>query len=144
MNILRTPAKARSSRWSRPAIALFSGLMAVAAVAIPATADHATRPDTKNQVYKIGGDVSAPKLVYKIEPEYTEAARNAKISGRVVLSMIVDVSGTPGQIKVVSGLDSGLDNNAIAAVSQWRFAPARKKNQAVAVEARVEVDFRLK
>ena len=144
MNILHAPNNDCSPRWSRPAIVLFSGLLAATGVMVPATADHTPPPDTQHQVYKIGGDVSAPRVVYKVEPQYTEDARNAKISGTVLLSIVVDAAGNPGNIQVVRGLDPGLDKNAIAALSQWRFAPATKNNQAVTVQADVEVHYRLK
>jgi TonB family protein len=144
MNILHTPVEKRSTRWSRPAIALFSGLLAIAAIAIPATADHANNGGAQSHVYKIGGDVSAPSIIYKVEPQYTQEARNAKITGTVLLSVIIDASGNPNNIQVVRGLDPGLDKNAIAAVSQWRFDPARKNDQAVTVQANIEINFRLK
>ena len=144
MNILHAPTNGGSSRWSRPAIVLFSGLLAAAGVMVPATADHTPPRDTQQQVYKIGGDVSAPRVIYKVEPQYTEEARNAKISGTVLLSIVVDAAGNPGDIQVVRGLDPGLDKNAIAALSQWHFAPATKDNQAVTVQADVEVHYRLK
>lgn len=143
MNILRAPTNNCSSRWSRLAIVLFSGLLAAAGVMVPATADHTPPRDTQNQVYEIGGDVSVPRVIYKIQPEYTEEARHAKISGSVLLSIIVDASGNPGDIQVVRGLDPGLDKNAIAAVSQWRFDPATKNNQAVTVQAKVLINYRL-
>jgi len=144
INILHASNNDCSSRWSCPAIILLSGLLAAAGIMVPATADHTLPPDTPHQVYKIGGDVSAPRVVYKVEPQYTEDARNAKISGTVLLSIVVDAAGNPGNIQVVRGLDPGLDKNAIAALSQWRFAPATKNNQAVTVQADVEVHYRLK
>src|SRR5690242_5098818 len=49
-----------------------------------------------------------PKLLYKVEPEYTEAARRAGISGKALLSIVVDVDGHPKDIKVVSPLTAGL------------------------------------
>jgi periplasmic protein TonB len=95
-------------------------------------------------VYTIGGDVSAPKVVYKVEPQYTDEAKQAKISGTVLLSIVIDASGNPGNIEVVKGLDPGLDKNAIAALSQWRFDPATKNDQPVTVQADIEVHYRLK
>jgi TonB family protein len=95
------------------------------------------------KVYKIGGDVTAPKLIYKVEPQYTEDARDAKIAGSVVLTMEVDEQGATRKIEVKRGLDPGLDKNAIDAVSQWRFEPARRKDEPVAVFATVEVNFKL-
>ena len=93
--------------------------------------------------YRIGGDVSAPQLVSKIEPEYSEEARKAKYSGTVLLSIIVDEHGLPRDIKVVRPLGLGLDEKAIEAVSHWRFRPGMKGGRPVATQAQVEVNFRL-
>ena len=144
MNILDAPNNDCSSRWSRSVIVLFSGLLAGAGIMIPATADHTPPPNTQHQVYKIGGDVSAPRLIYKVEPQYTDEAKQAKISGTVLLSTVVDAAGNPDNIQVVTGLDPGLDKNAIYAVSQWRFEPATKNNQSVPVQVQIKINYRLK
>lgn len=94
-------------------------------------------------VYQIGGDVSEPVLLVKVEPEYSEEARKAKYSGTVLLSIIVDKNGLPRDIKVIRPLGLGLDEKAIEAVSKWRFKPAMKDGHPVAVQANVEVNFRL-
>ena len=93
--------------------------------------------------YHIGGEVSAPTLISKSEPEYSEEARKAKYSGTVMLKIIVDVNGLPRDIKVVHPLGLGLDEKAIEAVMKWRFRPGMKGGHAVPVEAVVEVAFRL-
>ena len=93
--------------------------------------------------YHIGGDVSAPTLISKIEPEYSEEARKAKYSGSVLLSIVVDANGLPRDIKVVRPLGLGLDQKAIEAVAKWRFRPGMKGGKPVAVQAQVEVSFRL-
>jgi periplasmic protein TonB len=94
-------------------------------------------------VYRIGGDVSAPVLVAKVEPEYSEDARKAKYSGTVLLSIVVGVDGLPRNVHVVRPLGLGLDEKAIEAVMKWRFRPGMKGGHAVATTAQVEVNFRL-
>jgi protein TonB len=94
-------------------------------------------------VYKIGGGVSQPSLLSKVEPEYSEEARKAKWQGTVVLSLIVDEKGHPQGIKVSKSLGLGLDQKAIEAVEKWRFKPGMKDGKAVAVYATIEVNFRL-
>lgn len=94
-------------------------------------------------VYRIGGGVSAPQLVFKVEPEYSEEARKAKFSGTVVLFVIVDEKGNPRDLKVVRPLGLGLDEKAIEAVTRWRFKPGYKDGKPVAVAATIEVNFRL-
>jgi TonB family protein len=93
--------------------------------------------------YRIGGGVSAPSLLSKVEPEYSEEARKAKWQGVVVLSLIVDDQGRPQGLKVVRSLGLGLDQKAIEAVEKWRFKPGMKDGKAVPVFATVEVNFRL-
>jgi TonB family protein len=94
-------------------------------------------------VFRIGGGVSAPVAIYKVEPEYSEEARKAKFQGTVVLSIVIDEKGLPTNFKVVRPLGLGLDEKAIEAVQKWRFLPGKKDGHAVAVLATVEVNFRL-
>ena len=94
-------------------------------------------------VYRIGGGVSAPQLVFKVEPEYSEEARKAKFQGTVVLYVVVDEKGQPRDLKVVRPLGLGLDQKAIEAVQKWRFKPGLKDGRPVSVSAQIEVNFRL-
>lgn len=94
-------------------------------------------------VYRIGGGVSAPTLIYKVEPEYSEEARKAKHQGTVVLYVVVDEKGQPRDLRVVRAIGLGLDEKAIEAVTKWRFKPGLKEGRAVAVAATIEVNFRL-
>ena len=94
-------------------------------------------------VYRIGGGVSPPSVVFKVEPEYSEEARKAKFQGTVVLTIVVDEKGNPRDLKVFRPLGLGLDQKAIEAVEKWRFKPGMKDGKPVAVMATVEVNFRL-
>jgi TonB family protein len=94
-------------------------------------------------VRKIGGNVKAPKLMAKVEPEYTEEARLAKYDGSALLAVEVGADGTVGHIRVVRALGLGLDQKAVEAVSKWRFEPATENGQPVIVKAQIEVNFRL-
>jgi len=60
-----------------------------------------------------------------------------------MLSMVVDATGTPTNIHVVRPLGLGLDEQAILAVQQWTFKPGTKNGVPVAVQAQIEVTFRL-
>jgi periplasmic protein TonB len=84
-----------------------------------------------------------PKLIYKIEPEFSEEARKAKFQGTVILSIEVDESGRATNLRVISSPGLGLDQKAIEAVAQWRFRPASQGGKPVASSARVEVNFHL-
>jgi protein TonB len=82
--------------------------------------------------------------VSKVEPNYTDDARNAKIEGPVVLTLIVDTQGQAEKIRVTKSLDKGLDQQAIAAIEKWHFAPGIKDGKPVRVAATIEVNFRLR
>jgi periplasmic protein TonB len=94
-------------------------------------------------VYRVGGGVSAPSVLFKVDPEYSEEARKAKYSGTVLISLIVDPQGKALNIKVVRSLGLGLDEKAMEAVAKWKFKPGMKDGHPVAVVATIEVNFRL-
>ena len=94
-------------------------------------------------ILTIGGGVSAPRAIYKPEPEYSTEARQAKYQGTVVVSLIVGSDGKAHDVRVARSLGMGLDEKAIEAVQQWRFEPAMKDGRPVAVAVNVQVSFRL-
>ena len=94
-------------------------------------------------VFRIGGGVSAPRLIYKVEPEYSEEAREAKYQGTVVLAIQVWEDGRAHNIRVIRSLGIGLDKKAIQAIQKWKFVPGKKDGVPVKVRANVEVNFRL-
>jgi protein TonB len=94
-------------------------------------------------VFRIGGGVTAPSVLSKVEPEYSEEARKAKWQGTVVVSVVVDELGRPRNVKILRSLGLGLDQKAVEAVSQWRFKPGLKDGKPVPVFATIEVNFRL-
>ena len=87
--------------------------------------------------------ITPPQLIYKVEPEFSEAARKAKYQGVVVLAIEVDTSGHPQNLRILEMLGLGLDEKAIEAVSQWRFRPGYQDGRPVVTTATVEVAFRL-
>jgi TonB family protein len=86
-------------------------------------------------------NVTAPRIISSEFPEFTDEAKKKLISGICVLGLIVDQTGFPIRIHIVRSLDPGLDQNAIAAVSQYRFKPALHQGQPVPVEVNIEVNF---
>jgi TonB family protein len=94
-------------------------------------------------VFRVGGGVTAPALLLKVEPEYSEEARKAKHQGTVLLYVEVDPSGRATNIRVTRSLGLGLDEKAIDAVKKWKFIPGRKDGKPVTVAAVIEVTFRL-
>jgi protein TonB len=98
---------------------------------------------TGGGLFHVGGGVSAPKVIYQPDPEYSEEARKAKFQGTCVLWLIVGPDGRPRDVRVARTLGLGLDEKAIEAVKNWRFEPAYKDGKPVSVPINVEVSFRL-
>jgi TonB family protein len=90
-----------------------------------------------------GQSVTAPRPLHTPEPKYSKSARKQKIEGTVMLSMIIGTDGRPHNVKVVKSLEPSLDVLAVEAVKNWKFAPATKDGRPVAVEMRLQVDFKL-
>ena len=71
---------------------------------------------------RIGGQIKAPALIYRVEPVYPGVAVSANIEGTVILEAIVDEEGRVESVKVLRSL-SVLDKPALDAVKQWRYSP---------------------
>jgi TonB family protein len=94
--------------------------------------------------FRVGGGVSPPTILSRVEPQYSEEARKARFQGTVVLEAIVKRDGTVDILRVVRSLGFGLDENAIQALKQWRFRPGMKNGIAVDVALNIEVNFNLR
>jgi TonB family protein len=88
--------------------------------------------------------VDPPVLISSVQPLYTDEARKNHITGTCTLQVTIDANGVPQNVRVVNGLDPGLDANAIEAVKQWRYKPATEKGVAVPFDSTVDVNFRLR
>jgi periplasmic protein TonB len=95
-------------------------------------------------VFRVGGGVSPPSVVSRVEPQYSEEARKARYQGTVVLEAIVRKDGTVDILRVVRSLGFGLDENAIDALKKWRFRPGTKGGVPVDVALNIEVNFNLR
>jgi TonB family protein len=101
-----------------------------------------TIPD--DQIYDYHQDgVKAPKGVSTPPPDFSEEARKAKFQGEVTLSLVVDKAGNVARIRVDKVLGHGLDEQSMQAIKTWRFAPATRNAEPVAVREPVSVGFNL-
>jgi len=87
--------------------------------------------------------ITPPEVLYQLDPEPSEEARRKVISGTVVVKLIVTPKGEASNVRVIKGLGNGLDEKAIEAVQTWKFKPATKDGEPVAVEIAVEFDFHI-
>jgi periplasmic protein TonB len=94
--------------------------------------------------YRPGSGIEPPRLVKEVKADYTEDARQRNVSGEVVLEIVVRRDGSVGDVRILQGLGSGLNDRAVQAVRQWRFTPAHRLGAAVDVIVEVAVEFRLR
>jgi len=88
------------------------------------------------------GRPSPPRLIHKVEPEYTPEALEAGLAGTVVLGIEVGADGAARDIRVMRSLGMGLDEKAVETVRLWKFEPATRDGKPVAVKATIEMNFR--
>lgn len=97
-------------------------------MAVPARATEAPHPK------QVGGEVSAPELIYTVEMPGL-----AKMDSGLVLSLWVDMNGVPSHIRILQGGDLAQNEKIIDAVRQYRFKPAMENGKPVLVQMNMEV-----
>jgi len=125
-HLLNTNAPRRRANWLTATIATLSFCALLSSIAV-----------AQDKNYDV-----APKVILKVEPQYTDGARDRKASGTVVLSVRIDTDGLARDMKVIRTLDQDLDVQAMSAVEKWRFEPGKKDGTPVPVKATIEVNFR--
>lgn len=119
--------------------------------AAPAKPPLCPNPDASGN-YHVGCGVKAPVVINQSEPQFSEIAREQKISGIVAVSLIVDVQGKPENVHVTKSIadtvDSKhraaaltLDQAAIDTVKNYKFKPATKDGKPVPIILNVTIKF---
>ncbi|HEV8434960.1 MAG TPA: energy transducer TonB [Thermoanaerobaculia bacterium] len=98
---------------------------------------------TGDQPMRVGGDVQAPTTISRIDPQYTEAGRKARIEGIVVIEAVIDRNGDVTDARILKPLPMGLGDSALEAVKRWKFKPGTLNGQPVPVYYNLTVTFRL-
>ena len=85
--------------------------------------------------------MTPPRVIKQVNPKYSESSRGVRVTGVISIEVIVSSQGTSKNPRVIRGIDDEIDRAAVDALKQWRFAPAKKDNKAVAVRAVIEMEF---
>lgn len=111
-------------------------------VAQTATLLHPCPDKDAEPAAAVGGTVKAPKVIRKIEPEFTGQARLAGIPPSIlVLALVVPAKGPVCDIRVLSPIGFGLEEAAVEAVRKWEFKPGTRDGKPIAVKATVQTVF---
>jgi TonB family protein len=88
------------------------------------------------------GELVAPLATQEVDPGYPLELMRHNVQGTVTLYAVIRSDGSVGQVRVLNSVDDRLDDYACAALSQWKFRPAMKNGNPVALEAVVMIPFR--
>jgi TonB family protein len=112
-----------------------------------ATVKQVSKPESQggppHPPFRVGGGVTAPKLVYGPDPHYVPLAKEASFQGTTLLIATVTEQGTIDEVQIVRPVGFGFDDTAVETVKTWTFKPAMKEGKPVAVQIHIEVNFRL-
>jgi TonB family protein len=97
--------------------------------------------DPAEPVYDLGAGITPPRLVHQVQPKPDAGTKGFRISGTVLIGLIVSSQGMPVNVHVDRSVDKDIDQSAMDAVKEWRFDPARKEGKPVAVKVTVEIRF---
>jgi TonB family protein len=127
-------------------LSIAAGGAAMAVVIEPQSPSQAAdQAQPYGQIYQVGKDkdVSPPVPIFTKDPEFPKSARGkkGKFNGICVVSLVVDSSGAVHDVRVKRSLSPDFDASAIKAVQQYRFKPAMRSGEPVAVDLYVEVNF---
>lgn len=92
---------------------------------------------------RVKGEIAEANLIRKVQPIYPASAKAAHVQGTVLLKMVIQKDGTPGEITVVSSPSQDLSEASLEAVRQWRYRPILLNGQPVQVLTDVTINFTL-
>jgi len=105
----------------------------------------AAHPDAIRLYQQLVCPSSIPPLrrFVQVEPNYSDDARKAHIQGMVVLEAVIQKDGSVESNRVLQGLGYGLDEEARKVLSKWKCTPTKVNGQPVAVQLKIQINFRL-
>jgi TonB family protein len=121
---------------------LLAALVTVFLVTLSVSAQ--TPAPANEPVYDQGDGVSLPRVTKQVYVHYTSRTMREKVQGTIKLKCVVSSEGTTRNVEIVSRLDEELDDNAVAALKQWKFEPGQREGKPVAVRITVDMTFTLR
>ena len=92
---------------------------------------------------RVGGNVQAAKLIFKVNPSYPATAKQEGRQGTVLMQAVILKDGTVGSLNLMPGADTDLAEASLEAVKQWRYSPTLLNGEPVEVATEIQVNFTL-
>jgi TonB family protein len=137
-SVERAKAGMRAARVARPSAVV----VPVLAAAIVSVVSAGALFHMHDRIYDITPEITAPVPIVTPRAAYTSAAMHRKIQGTVRLQCIVRRDGACSDVTVIQSLDktSGLDDEAVRVLREWRFRPGLRRG--APVDTRIKFDLR--
>lgn len=91
---------------------------------------------------RVGGNVQAAKMVKQVQPIYPAEAKQARITGTVILHAVIAKDGSVQELHYVSG-PKELMSASMDAVRQWKYMPTLLQGEPVEVDTTISVMYTL-
>jgi TonB family protein len=98
------------------------------------------KPRSEGGALRVGGDIKPPKKIKDVRPVYPPVAREAGISGVVIIEAKIGADGFIEDAYVLKSIPL-LDEAALDAVKQWQFEPTLVNGQPTPVIMTVTINF---
>lgn len=132
----------RSVPPKRPEVAGWRNM--VARMMTPQQIEEAQKLVKESDMYFVGEALTQPVVLNQPRPPYTDEARQARVSGMILLQCVIQKDGSVGSCRVLRRLGYGLDESAVNTItSQWRFKPGTFQGKPRDVQAEISVEFRI-
>jgi protein TonB len=135
---LAIAAKAAGDKAAADAVAAKEKADAAAAKAL---ADAAAREKAKAAAIRVGGKIEPPIKMNDVKPVYPDIAKNAGVTGVVIIEATIGPDGKVIDAKVLRSIPM-LDQAALDAVRQWEYRPTFLNGVAVPVIVTVTINFK--
>ncbi len=118
----------------------------------PATSDEPTTKtpsrtessaEASDKLFHVGGSIEKPRVLEQAQPQFSDAARELNFSGIVTVYFWVHSDGRIDHVSIVKPAGLGLDEQALFAVSKYKFKPATKDGKPITVDLYVDVNFQI-
>jgi len=97
-------------------------------------------PPRINAPVRVGGEITAPRVLRRVNPQYPLIAQNAAIAGIVILEATVSREGRVDAVRVLRS-HSLLEEAAVAALKQWLYEPLMLNGQPQPFVVSITISF---
>jgi len=109
-------------------------------VPAPPASGEFERPTNVLNAVRVGGGIQPPTKIRDVKPVYPPIARQAGVTGVVILEVVIDTDGNVAEARVLRSIPL-LDQAALDAVKDWKYVPTQMNGATIPVILTLTVNF---